>query len=340
MRVAVATVRSPFIAGGAELHAAGLAAALRRAGHEADVVDMPFSYAPAESVERSLKVWREEDFERHNGVHVDRVICLKFPAYHCRHPRKALWLLHQHRAVFDRWDDATATPADRRLRETVAAADTELARMKVRYANSANVAARLLRFSGVTAQPLHHPPPAAELLYAGEAESFIFAPSRFETLKRQALLIEAMALVRAPVVALLAGAGPTEDDCARLVARLGLGDRVRLLGEVDEDVKRACYAACLGVFFGPLDEDYGYVTLEAMLSEKPVLTCLDSGGPLEFVEHEATGLVAEPTPAAVAASIDRLAGDRPAAREMGRAGAASYRGRDISWENVVRRLLA
>jgi glycosyltransferase involved in cell wall biosynthesis len=340
MRVAVATVRSPFIAGGAERHAAGLVAALRRAGHEADVVETPFSHAPAERVERSLAIWREEDLERLNGVHVDRVICLKFPAYHCRHPRKALWLLHQHRAVFDRWDDAAATPADRRLRALVAEADRELARVTVRYANSATVAARLRRFSGVEAQPLHHPPPDAELFYAGDAEPFIFAPSRFEALKRQSLLIEAMALVRAPVAALLAGSGPMADDCARLAARLGVADRVRLLGEVDEDVKRACYAACLGVFFGPLDEDLGYVTLEAMLSEKPVVTCADSGGPLEFVEHEATGLVAEPSPEAVAAAIDRLANDRAAAREMGRAGAAAYRARGISWENVVRRLLA
>ena len=39
----------------------------------------------------------------------------------------------------------------------------------------------------------------------------------------------------------------------------------------------------LGVIFPPLDEDYGYVTLEAMLAAKPVITCTDSGGPLEFV---------------------------------------------------------
>ena len=50
----------------------------------------------------------------------------------------------------------------------------------------------------------------------------------------------------------------------------------------------------------PWDEDYGYVSLEAMLSSKAVVTCSDSGGPLEFVEDRLNGLVCEPGPAAVA----------------------------------------
>lgn len=341
MHVAIATVRSPFISGGAERLADSLAAAIRAAGHAADIVAMPFSFAPAESVERSAAIWQAEDFERYNGYLVDRVICLKFPAYYCRHPRKALWLLHQHRPFYDLWREDAATKADRRVRKLVGSLDAELlGRIPVRYATSAVVADRLRRFNGVEAKPLHHPPPSAERFYAEDADGFVFAPGRFETLKRQSLLIEAMAHVRSPVAAVLAGAGPEAEACARLVRRLGLDARVRLLGEVDEDMKRACYARCLGVFFGPVDEDYGYVTLEAMLSAKPVLTCTDSGGPLEFVRDGETGLVTEPTPVAVAAAIDRLAGDRRRAREMGLAGAADYRARGISWDGVVERLLA
>ena len=43
--------------------------------------------------------------------------------------------------------------------------------------------------------------------------------------------------------------------------------------------------------FPPFDEDYGYVTLEAFLARKPVVTTTDAGGPLEFVEDGVTGLV-------------------------------------------------
>ncbi len=59
---------------------------------------------------------------------------------------------------------------------------------------------------------------------------------------------------------------------------------------------RRRYAHALGVIYPPTDEDYGYVTLEAMLAAKPVITCTDSGGPLEFVTNDETGLIAEPTP--------------------------------------------
>jgi glycosyltransferase involved in cell wall biosynthesis len=91
--------------------------------------------------------------------------------------------------------------------------------------------------------------------------------------------------------------------------------------------------------YPPFDEDYGYVTLEAMLSSKPVITCLDSGGPLEFVLHGQTGLVAEPTPQSLAACMDRLWSDRGKARAFGIAGRDHYQSLGISWKNVVARLI-
>jgi glycosyltransferase involved in cell wall biosynthesis len=93
------------------------------------------------------------------------------------------------------------------------------------------------------------------------------------------------------------------------------------------------------VFFGPFDEDYGYVTLEAMLSHKPVITCTDSGGPLEFVEHGRTGFVVEPEPHAIAEVLDQLYRDKDRARIMGDAGYELYQSKDISWEKVVEALL-
>ena len=67
-------------------------------------------------------------------------------------------------------------------------------------------------------------------------------------------------------------------------------------------------SAALAVLVPPLDEDYGYVTLEAMLSARAVITCTDSGGPLEFIEHGATGLVCEPDPAALADAHGHVCG--------------------------------
>jgi glycosyltransferase involved in cell wall biosynthesis len=249
--------------------------------------------------------------------------------------------MHQHRAVYELYDAAAADDELQALRTRIHAFDRRvLARIPRRFANSGRVAARLARYTGLDATPLYHPPHHAEHFGAGASEDYVFFPSRLESLKRQDLLIEAARRTLSPVGFLLAGEGGQRPRYEGLIASYGLADRVRLLGHIDEAEKRAFYAHSLAVFFGPYDEDYGYVTLEAMLSEKPVITCTDSGGPLELVEHERTGLVVEPEPEAVAAAIDRLYRDRTLAAELGRQGRRRYRALGIGWDRVVDRLLA
>ena len=92
--------------------------------------------------------------------------------------------------------------------------------------------------------------------------------------------------------------------------------------------------------YPPYDEDYGYITLEAMLSSKPVITCRDSGGPLEFIRDGGSGHVVEPAPEAVAEAMMRLLENRSRAAEFGRAGRQEYLQKGISWEDVVEKLLA
>jgi glycosyltransferase involved in cell wall biosynthesis len=96
-------------------------------------------------------------------------------------------------------------------------------------------------------------------------------------------------------------------------------------------------ARCRAVVFPPQDEDYGFVTVEAFASAKPVITCTDSGGPAELVADDSSGLVVAPDPAALAAACRRLIDDRPAAERMGRAGAAAAA--RLTWSETVRRLL-
>jgi glycosyltransferase involved in cell wall biosynthesis len=95
------------------------------------------------------------------------------------------------------------------------------------------------------------------------------------------MLLRAVKLTRSPAVALIAGEGSCKHALEKMIDDMGLGRKVRLLGEISANEVADYYAHCLGVFFGPYDEDYGYVTLEAMLAAKPVITCADSGGPLE-----------------------------------------------------------
>jgi glycosyltransferase involved in cell wall biosynthesis len=77
-----------------------------------------------------------------------------------------------------------------------------------------------------------------------------------------------------------------------------------------------------------------------MLASKAVITCRDSGGPLEFVVDKQTGIIAEPTPSALAAAFDFVWENRGEVEAWGRAGRARYESLNLSWSNVIQKLLA
>jgi glycosyltransferase involved in cell wall biosynthesis len=70
-----------------------------------------------------------------------------------------------------------------------------------------------------------------------------------------------------------------------------------------------------------------------------VVTLTDAGGPLEFVQDGATGLVAAPEPKAIAEAFDRLAGDPAMVQRLGAAGNALVRDVVPAWPEIVTRLL-
>lgn len=340
MNLLVTANHAPFLQGGAEAHLAGLLAALRARGHQVEALRLPFTFEPPAAIERLMAFTAGLDLTAPNGQRIDRLISLQFPGYGITHPHHVVWLMHQHRAVYELYP-ADPPPELQRLRTAIHAYDTAaLARAHARFANSRRVAERLRHYNGLDAEPLYHPPPGAEHFYTAPAEAYLYAPSRLERLKRQDLLIEAMRHVRSPIALLLSGDGGQADTYRRLIERHGLQHRVRLLGRIDERLKRTLYAHALAVAFVPFDEDLGYVTLEAMLAAKPVLTCTDSGGPLEFVRHEDTGFICPPEPTLLAERIDWLYAHRPQAAAMGRAGRAHWETLGISWTRVIDRLLS
>lgn len=343
MRIGVASVYTPGMRGGAELHAEGLMRALNEAGHSVHSIQMPFHYWPMEGVAKSMADWSQVDFSRYGGGQIDKLICLKFPTYYLNHPDKAVWLLHQHRPAYDLYGTDLGFPANAagaRLRAKIIDRDTTaLAELDVVHTNSRRVSERLLAANGVASTPLYHPPYGAEEFSCAEPLPFIFFPSRLEELKRQHLLIDAVAQCPEPVGAVLAGDGGGRQALEKQIDRLGLTDRVRLVGRISRAEMLNYYASCTAVFFGPVDEDYGYITLEAMLSEKAVITCTDSGGPLEFVVDGETGRVVEPEPAAVANAVSQLTSSKRRTQEMGRAGRELLRDLNISWANVINVLI-
>jgi glycosyltransferase involved in cell wall biosynthesis len=165
----------------------------------------------------------------------------------------------------------------------------------------------------------------------------LLSVGRLEQVKRVDLAIRALAHVPPPLTLRIVGHGTHQPALEALAAGLGLRDRVAFLGEVTDDDIVRLYAGSLGVIFPPYDEDYGYVTLEAFLSGKPVVTTTDAGGPNEFVIDRVNGCIAEPDPEALAGAIAWLAADPGRASALGEAG--HERARQVTWSGVIEKLL-
>ena len=340
MRIVIPSVQVPFISGGSILMTNGLANALKQAGHEVEIVTIPFKFFPESDVEALMDFWLTQNFNSFNGYEIDKVISLQFPAYYVRHRDKTIWLMHQHRPVYDSYHPENASNELKRLKDKIHQLDTvELKKYKSIYTMSKNVSLRLRKYNDIHSIPLYHPPFGESSFYCEEPYDYIFYPSRLESHKRQDLLIQAMRSTKTPVKAIIAGIGGQTPRYRKMVEDLGLKERVRLIGEITDQEKYTYYARSLAVFFGPHDEDYGYVTLEAMLSRKPVITCTDSGGPLEFVRNKINGFIVDSDPEQVAEKIDWLVCHRKQAGEMGTAGFEIYRSKNIHWDTVTARLL-
>lgn len=344
MRVGIATVQVPFIHGGAERHSANLCAALRAHGHEATEIHVPFKWYPTRVLVDHVLASKLIDVSESNGTPIDLLIGLKFPAYLLRHPNKVFWILHQHRQAYDLWDlglsELLREPDGFAVREFIRSEDLKaLGGSGDRlFTNSGNVSGRLRRHLGIASTPLYHPPPFAELLRADAFSDYIFAPSRICPAKRQKLLIESLAKTTSRIRLVFAGPPdvPGYDRSLQdYAAELGIADRITWLGAVSDGVMADHYARARAVAFVPVDEDYGYVTLEAMLSRRPLVTTTDSGGPLEFVRDRREGLVVSPDARALAMAFDELAEDAGLAESLGEAAFRRYSGFDISWRRVV-----
>jgi glycosyltransferase involved in cell wall biosynthesis len=344
-RVIVATSDVPFVSGGHRVIADELAAALKRAGHHAEVVKTPQNRFGSQFT-AYLANWATDVGETGDGHPVDQVISLRYPSYAVRHPRHVCWLNHRMREYYDLW------PAFKRRLSRKGAIKESVRRflihradryfltrnVKKLYAQSKTVQAGLMEHGSIPSEVLYPPPP--ERAYRTDAyEPFVFAVSRLHALKRLDLLVKSMAKLKSKTFrAVIAGTGEEEESLKRLAGELGVSDRVDFVGRIDDAKLVDYYARCRGVFFAPYMEDYGFVTLEAFRSKKPVLTCMDSGGPAEIVSVGRSGYVLLPEPFQIAQQLDVWAENEDLAARMGANG--EHDSRVIRWDGAVEKLLS
>ncbi len=345
MKVLIVNNMAPFVWGGAEELAVHLQKNLVIAGHQAEILRIPFQWEPAAKIPSQMLMVRA--FELWN---VDRVIALKFPAYLIRHPNKTLWLLHQYRQAYDLFDAGqTNIPqgeSGQALRNLIKNADEEAFRESRQiFTNSEVTRQRLRKYNSefdaeVLLPPLNDP----ELFTGGKSEGYIFSGGRINGMKRQHLLVEAMQFVTKNVKLVIAGPPDTVHDANRLrqlVEAKGLSDRIKLdlrfldRSEIGRYVNGASACAYL-----PFDEDsLGYVAMEAAMAAKPVITASDSGGVLGLVRHDETGMVSAPDPQALAMAITAISANAAKAVELGAAAKSLWTSMRITWPNTVERLM-
>jgi glycosyltransferase involved in cell wall biosynthesis len=342
MRIAICAAQVPFSHGGAEIHVEGLKHALHEAGHEVDVIALPFKWYPHTALLKSALAWRMVDITESDGRSIDLAICTKFPTWAVRHPKKIAWIIHQYRQAYDwfgtEWSDLTGSPDDLALRRRIQKIDARgLGECKARFANSQNTANRLKWFNGLDAEALHVPIRLQGLRPIAR-EPFIFSVSRLDKTKRIDLLIRSLSMVSSDIRAVIAGDGPERATLQRLASDLGAGSRVTFTGRISDDAVVDYYNRCAALFYGPIDEDFGLATVEAFTAGKPVITTADAGGVLELVSHGETGLVADcADPGYIVPLLEQVCRDPAATERLGMNGKTIAD--QITWDRVVDRLL-
>ncbi len=344
MKVLIVNNMAPFVWGGAEELAAHLQRNLLIAGHEAEVLRIPFQWEPATRIPSQMLMVRA--FELRN---VDHVIALKFPAYLIRHPQKTLWLLHQYRQAYDLYDagQTNLPPGNTglELQALIRQADQEsFAESKNIFTNSEITRQRLHKYNGFDSKVLLPPVNDPELFMGGEAGGYIFAGGRVNGLKRQHLLLDALAQADSRVKLIIAGPPDTPNDAACLMAavdRYGLADRVRLdLRFLPRNVYADYVNHAAAVAYLPFDEDsLGYVAMEAATAAKALITTTDSGGILGLVKHRETGWVASPNADDLARAMEAVFEDSARAKMYGQNARVLWTDMEINWPDTVKALL-
>ena len=317
--------------GGAERFHEGLAEALRQNGCVVDLIYRIFDESSFETIKRGYQAFSELNLSEY-----DLVISTKAPSYVINHQNHVMYLQHTIRVFYDMFD-VVFPNADETLceqRTWIHKIDTEaFKRIKFRFSQSREIARRLQLWNDCDAEVLH-PEIVVNGLYDQGIGDYFYMPGRLHPWKRVDLAIKAVKFSKLPLRLVISGTGEAESALRKLA---GNDKRIEFLGRVTDEQLKELYANALAVPFLPIREDYGYVTLEAFACGKPVITCTDSGEPIEFVVDGETGFVCSPDPQAICLAFEQLWNDRTLAARMGQAGRKNTA--DIKWGHVVERLL-
>ncbi|WP_066800797.1 glycosyltransferase [Sphingomonas soli] len=140
--------------------------------------------------------------------------------------------------------------------------------------------------------------------------SLILSVGALIPLKGHDIVIDAIAGM--PGVTLcIAGEGPERERLTALAAKLGVADRVRLLGNIPHDELSVYLAAADAMALASEREGLANAWLEALASGTPVVIP-DVGGARQVVREDVAGRLVERTPEAFAAGLGDILANPPA----------------------------
>ena len=157
---------------------------------------------------------------------------------------------------------------------------------------------------------------------------------RLKKYKGVDLVVQAFATAAIPNARLeIAGAGEFRPVLEQLTRTLGVQDRVRFLGRIDESTKVALLRRAWATLFASPKEGWGITNLEAAASGTPVIAS-NSPGIRESVRHGETGfLVPHGDVAAMAVCMRKLSDERALVEHLGVAARRFAEG--FSWQRAA-----
>ncbi len=341
-RIAVVTSSPPMAEGGHMVIARELVRALRENGDDASIVVTPQNRFGRQA-SAYVATWLT-DVSSSEGRPIDRVISLRYPSYAVRHPHHVCWLNHTMREYYDLWPSFSGSLSrpgvvkERARRAFVHMADRYLLTRNVSrlFVQSKTIGQRLSMWPELRSTVLYPPAPQRPYRCDTYRGPFLFV-SRLDRLKRAELAVRAIAAADARAALEIVGDGDERAALEQLTVDLGVGHRVSFWGRVSDDTVVERLARCRAVIFPPLQEDYGFVTVEAFASRKAVVTCRDSGGPAELVRDAVDGFVCDPNPESLATAMTKLLDDGSLAERMGTA--ALEAGSALAWPETIKQLV-
>ncbi len=293
--------------------------------------------------------------------HFDMIISGKYPAWMVKHQNHYLYMLHPLRGLYDLYDFKRFKDEKipNFLKNITSIDDMfsrvfELKRENIKIDFPSKFAKCVIQFLDSHAQKsikkffaisktvslrkeyfftnqkikVIYPPTNIENLYSNSYDYF-FTVSRLDKPKRVDLIVKAYIKANINIPLKIAGIGLELNNIKSIAED---NPNIKFLGYISDIDLGNYYSNALATIFIPYQEDYGLVTIESMLSKKPVITTNDSGGVLEFVKNGKSGLIVNANIDELSKAIKKLT-NRELAREMGRNGYNLVK--DISWKDCI-----